>query len=181
MARKRTTPTKAAKIVALRSAGWTLAAIASELSISVSTVQRILKRHPTIRGKLQQELIDQAQQQFADRFTSDAGLHAIFTGFLSDTVAQISLARDKAAEILDSVSADDPQSAALGMRALSAHATAVKAHADTLRQILPKPETLEDLPELIFREMTDADVEIMREEQRKESAALAIEYESNAD
>lgn len=42
---KRTSPKPLEQIVAMRAAGWTLAAIAETLDLSVSTIQRACRRH----------------------------------------------------------------------------------------------------------------------------------------
>lgn len=50
MAGKQKTPDQAAQAVILREAGWTVTAIAQRMSISVSTTQRLLKKHNAVAG-----------------------------------------------------------------------------------------------------------------------------------
>ena len=58
MAGKQKTPDQAAQAVILCEAGWTVSAIADRLSISVSTVQRLLKKNNAVAGAGTQALIE---------------------------------------------------------------------------------------------------------------------------
>lgn len=60
MAGKKKTPDQAVQAVVLREAGYSLPAIAAQLEISVSTTQRLLKRHPAVVGATTQAQIGRA-------------------------------------------------------------------------------------------------------------------------
>ncbi|EMB0013485.1 helix-turn-helix domain-containing protein, partial [Pseudomonas aeruginosa] len=58
MAGKHAIPDQGAQAVILREAGYTLPAIAQRLEISLSTVQRLLKKHKAVAGATTHALIE---------------------------------------------------------------------------------------------------------------------------
>jgi hypothetical protein len=118
-------------------------------------------------------LVKQARQDLEKQFTKDEDLRSLYAQLAADTYAQIMLAREKSAELLECLEATDTTSAALAFRALAAHAVATKAHTDTVRHLFPTPDTdSQDLPELTWREMTPEDVKRLREQQAKELSII---------
>lgn len=65
MAGKKATPDQNAQAVILREAGYTIPAIAHQLTLSVSTTQRILKANTAVAGATQQKLIAKASVLFS--------------------------------------------------------------------------------------------------------------------
>lgn len=166
-------PKAVAQVCALRAAGYSLASIATHTNLSVSTVQRYLKKRSVKKGEAMDAMINAAHEQLQHEVTSDEGMRTIFKELVADTTAQVKLAREKSAELLDKLDADDNKSAALSLRGLAAHSTAIKNHADTLRHLLPEPQMdSEELPELVVRVMTEEDVAEMRRQQEEELAII---------
>lgn len=167
MHRKKATPDQVKQVAILREAGWTLTTIADRTGLSLSTVQRVLRRTGTKAGEAEAALVDAARKELRESISSDANLHQLYAEIISDSISQIRLARAKSAEIVEALYLQDTQNAPQLMRAIAAHATATKLHADTFRSLLPRPIDQEALPELIIRAMTQDDVERLRQEQKE--------------
>ncbi|MBO6555265.1 MAG: helix-turn-helix domain-containing protein [Pseudomonadales bacterium] len=165
---KRTTPDQTMRVVTLRAAGWPLSVICADVDLSLSTVQRILKRNKTKRGELQEKMIKAAKEELSNSCTNDESLKDYFKEMLIESVIQARFARQKALQALEAMNPKSIEEAALTMRAIAAHATASKAYSDNLRQMLPGTEPAEELPEFVIKLMTQSDMEELRLEQERE-------------
>lgn len=171
MAGKQKNPDQAAQAVILREAGWTISAIAERLSISISTAQRLLKKHNAVAGAGTQALIEKAREElFATAFSLDTVQQTI-ASLVADDLALNQQIRIKLANALEVLDPADPNA----FRRLAAAATTLKLTQEVTRRALPLEKlnqalTFEELPELKIHFMTDADVAEMRAQQRLEEA-----------
>lgn len=171
MAGKQKTPDQAAQAVILREAGWTVSAIADRLTISVSTVQRLLKKHNAMAGAGTQALIEKAREELlAAAFSLDAVQQTV-ASLVTDELALTQQIRIKLANAVETLDPTD----SIAFRALAAASTALKLTQDVTRRALPLEKLnqaldFEELPELKIHIMTEADVLEMRAQQRLEEA-----------
>lgn len=180
----RKTPDQAAQVVVLREAGYTLPAIASRLDISLSTTQRLLRKHPTIAGAATKAVITKAREELLHKAFALEEIQLIAATLVHDDLALCRLIRDKlgqALESLDLTSANAP----LACRALAASATTLKLTQEVGRRALPLEKLnqaleVDELPELVIRVMTEDDVGAMRAHQRREDAELYGEVEDSS-
>lgn len=169
----RTPPATVRKIVVMREAGWTLATISEKASVSISTAQRILKRNKVNVGSGESEMVEASRKKLLDSMMNDDETLEIYASHTADTVSQIRLACIKSAEALEVLKPESTAEAALVMRALAAHATMIKAHADSLRTLIPLPVSEEHLPELTIHVMTAEEEQEIRKDQELEDERLA--------
>ncbi|KZX59189.1 hypothetical protein A3709_16740 [Halioglobus sp. HI00S01] len=170
----KTSPDTEAQVVVLRAAGYTLPVIASKTGVSNSTIKRILKRSPAPSDAVQLNLVQEAQTALRSEFSSESALGGLYASLLADTIHQVETSRIIADEALTKLKASDTKDAALIFRALTAHATALKTHADTIKAIAPMPERLDELPTLRIMTLSDEDEEELRREQREDDERLGI-------
>lgn len=171
MAGKQTTPDQAAQAVILREAGWTVSAIAQRMGISVSTTQRLLRKHNAVAGAGTQALIEKAREEL---LTAAFSLDAVQQTAASLVVEELALnqqIRTKLANALEILDPADP----IVFRSLAAASTALKLTQDVTRRSLPLEKLnqaldFEELPELKIHIMTERDVTEMRAQQRLEEA-----------
>lgn len=170
---KQKTPDQSAQAVILREAGYTVPAIADRLEISISTTQRLLKKHQAVVGATTQALIDKAREHLLHSAFSLESVQQTAASLVLDDLTlsqQIRLKLSSALELLD---ASNP----IVFRALSASATALKLTQDIGRRALPLDKLeqaleVDELPELKIHIMTEADVVEMRAQQRREEAEI---------
>ncbi|WP_371858358.1 helix-turn-helix domain-containing protein [Pseudomonas sp. 382] len=179
---KKVTPDQGAQAAILREAGWTICAIAERLELSISTVQRLLKRHKVVPGASANALIQKAREEMLNTAFSLDTVRQLAASNALDDLALIQRIRTKLAESLDAL---DP-AAPTAFRSLAASATALKLTQDVGRRALPLEKLaesleIEELPELQIRFMTENDVAIMRAQQRLDEAELAGDDEAIAD
>lgn len=182
MAGKQTTPDQAAQAVILREAGWTVSAIAQRLCISVSTTQRLLKKHNAVAGAGTQVLIEKAREEL---LTAAFSLDAVQQTAASLVVEELALnqqIRTKLASALEILDPADP----IAFRSLAAASTSLKLTQDVTRRSLPLEKLnqaldFEELPELKIQIMTERDVAEMRAQQRLEEAKRDGNFEGIED
>ncbi|HBP0077217.1 helix-turn-helix domain-containing protein [Pseudomonas aeruginosa] len=173
MTGKHTTPDQGAQAVILREAGYTLPAIAERLGISLSTVQRLLKKHKAVAGATTQALIEKAREEMlASAFSLDS-VQQTAASLVLDDLAIGQQIRRKLSSALEELDSSNP----IVFRALAASATTLKLTQDVGRRALPldklsMAQEVEALPELEIRIMSQLDVEELRAEQRREEAEL---------
>ena len=171
MAGKQKNPDQAAQAVILREAGWTISAIAERLSISISTAQRLLKKHNAVAGAGTQALIEKAREElFSTAFSLDTVQQTI-ASLVADDLALNQQIRIKLANALEILDPTDP----IVFRGLAAAATTLKLTQEVTRRALPLEKlnqalTFEELPELKIHIMNEHDVAEMRAQQRLEEA-----------
>lgn len=173
MTGKQTTPDQGAQAVILREAGYTLPAIAERLGISLSTVQRLLKKHKAVVGAATQALIEKARDEMLTSAYSLDSVQKTAASLVLDDLALSQKIRQKLFSALDYLDPSNP----IAFRSLAASATTLKLTQDVGRRALPldkleQAQAVEELPELEIRIMTPLDVEEMRAQQRREEAEL---------
>jgi predicted transcriptional regulator len=168
----KTPPDTEAQIVILRSAGYTIPVIASKTGVSTSTIKRTIKRHPLPSGEAQLNLVEEARSSMREQYGSHDAVSALYASVLADTLHHIEVSREIADAALAQLTASDTKNAALVFRALTAHATALKTHVDTIKAIAPLPELINELPTLIVTTITDEEVAEMRRVQEEEEAMM---------
>ncbi|GLZ88705.1 hypothetical protein Pres01_47560 [Metapseudomonas resinovorans] len=173
MTGKQTTPDQGAQAVILREAGYSLAAISERLGISLSTVQRLLKKHKAVAGATTQALIEKAREEMlASAFALDS-VQRTAAALVLDDLALSQKIRQKLFSALEVLEPDSP----IVFRSLAASATALKLTQDVGRRALPldkleQAQAVEELPALEIRIMSPLDVDEMRAHQRREEAEL---------
>lgn len=173
MAGKQKTPDQAAQAVILREAGWTVTAIAQRMSISVSTTQRLLKKHNAVAGAGTQALIEKAREELLTTAFSLDAVQQTAASLVADELALNQQIRTKLANALEVLDPANP----IVFRSLAAASTTLKLTQDVTRRALPLEKlnqalNIEELPELKIHIMDDADVAEMRAKQRLEEAEL---------
>ena len=171
MSGKQATPDQATQAVVLREAGWTISAIAGRLSISVSTAQRLLKKHKAVAGAGTQALIEAAREELLTTAFSLESVQQAAASLVADELALSQQIRTKLANALEVLDPTDP----IVFRGLAAAATTLKLTQDVTRRALPLEKlnqalAFEELPELKIHIMTEDDVAEMRAQQRLEEA-----------
>jgi transcriptional regulator with XRE-family HTH domain len=171
MTGKQKTPDQAAEAVVLREAGWTISAIAARMSISISTTQRLLKKHKAVAGAGSAALIEKARDELISTAFSLDSIQQSLASLVSDDMAISAQIRTKLSEAVEAL---DPNSPTV-FRGLAASATALKLTQDVTRRALPLEKLnraldFEELPELKIHLMTEDDVNEMRAKQRLEDA-----------
>jgi hypothetical protein len=171
---KKATPDQNAQAVVLREAGYTLPAIAARLQISVSTAQRLLKKHSVVVGASTHALIEKAREDMMSSAFSLESVQQQAASMVLDDLALSQQIRVKLSLALEALDGDSP----LAFRALAASATALKLTQDVGRRALPLEKLnqsmdVDELPELHIRIMTAHDVAEMRAQQRLEEAEIS--------
>lgn len=173
MVGKHATPDQGAQAVILREAGYTLPAIAQRLEISLSTVQRLLKKHKAVAGATTQALIEKAREEMLASAFSLESVQQTAASLVLDDLAIGQQIRRKLSSALEELDLSNP----IAFRALAASATTLKLTQDVGRRALPldkleQAQAIEELPELQIHVMTPWDVEEMRAQQRLDEAEL---------
>ena len=164
-------PNQLADAIVMREAGYTVAAIAESLDISVSTVQRHLRGAGASKGTSVATLVAEARRKLLERVTSDDTIRDEAAKLIADDLAHTSLIRQRVAIAAEYLIATNLGEAALVMRAAAAYSTVVKNTSDMLRHVMRIEQassvTLEEeLPELRIRELSDEEIIAERNRQR---------------
>ena len=167
-------PDAQAQVVALREAGYTLTSIATRLNIGISSVQRIIKKHGAVAGASTAEMIARARDEMIAAAYSLEAVREKAASLVHDDLDLAQRTRQKAAEVLDAIEVT-ADSAMQSARAVVAVATTLKLTQDVQRRALPldkleRADSVEELPEIHIRIMTDDDVRELRDQQRREAA-----------
>ena len=173
MTGKQKTPDQAAQAVILREAGWTISAIAGQLEISISTAQRLLKKHGAVSGASTLALIERAREGMLDMAFSLENVQQKAASLVLDDLALSEKIRTKLASALDVLDVSNP----IVFRSLAASATALKLTQEITRRALPLDKLdqsleREELPVLQIHIMNEHDVAEMRAQQRREDAEI---------
>lgn len=182
MSGKQKTPDQETQAVVLREAGWTVSAIADRLGISVSTVQRLLKKHHVVAGAGTQALIEKAREELLTAAFSLEAVQQTAASLVADELALVRQIRQKIASSVENLDPTNP----IAFRGLAAASTALKLTQDVTRRALPidklgQAMEIEELPELRIRIMTEDDVAEMRMQQRIEEAERNGDSQSLSD
>ena len=182
MAGKQKTPDQAVQAVILCEAGWTVSAIADRLSISVSTVQRLLKKNNAVAGAGTQALIERAREELLTSAFSLEAVQQTVAALVTDELALSQQIRTKLANALEALDPTDP----VTFRGLAAASTTLKLTQDVTRRSLPieklnQASEFEELPVLQIHIMTEQDVAEMRAKQRLEEAEISGDTQGTQD
>lgn len=158
--------------IVLRDAGYSLAAIAERTGVSASTLSRAFKRHGITKGGLSNEAVDLARQQLlADGGLLDQLKHEIAAAIVDD-ISHVKQLRTAAALLLEELMVDTSLPAHYKTRGLAALSTSLRLTQETARKALRvdemQPEASE-LPELVITELSNEEIERMRQEQTTNS------------
>jgi len=162
---KHITPAQKKKALTLRAAGWTIATISDKTNISVSSLKRLFKNHSVKRGELKQSVIEEATNQLVQEASTLEAIKIEAASLLLDDLAMVKRLRSAMAEATDNLASTDTTEALQVMRAISAGAVALKSTSETLRKTLgidKTEDTIEDLPELTIRVLTESEMEDIR-------------------
>lgn len=167
-------PDVQAQVVALREAGYSLASIATRLGIGISSVQRIIKKHGAVAGAATTEMIARARDEMIASAYGLESVRQIAAGLFHDDLDLAQRIRLKTVEVLDAIEVTG-DNAVQAARAVAAASTALKLTQDVQRRAMPldkleRADSVEELPEIHIKIMTDDDVRELREQQRKEAA-----------
>ncbi|MEZ9367386.1 helix-turn-helix domain-containing protein [Shewanella sp. 10N.286.51.B2] len=159
---KRIDPSTQSEILAMIAAGYTLAAISKLFGLKYHTVRDIQKRNGIKSGSMKTELVAQYQEALKQSLTSEA-IKAQASSLLVDDLALATKLREKLHALMDELPDKplDTKEAVQVARALSAIASSLKLSNDTLRasfKLGEPPAESNELPELVVREMFEAEV-----------------------
>jgi AraC-like DNA-binding protein len=179
MPKKMSTPDEISQALALREAGYTTLSISRRLSISVRTLQRHFSATGTKKGAIKEELLRSAKADLLARVTCDQTIKEEAARLVADDIAHAAHLRELMLEASEHMKATCLQDVVQLMRAAAAYSTAIKNTSDIIRHSL-RVERLTDvaednLPELVVRELTTAEVEDIREKRKEPEDAGADE------
>lgn len=171
------TPAQITEALALREAGYTVLSISQRLGISVRSLQRHFAEHGTKKGAIKEEVLATARADLLKRVTSDEAIKEEAAKLINDDLAHATHLRELMINATEHLQATSLKEAVLVMRAAAAYSTAIKNTSDMMRHTLRIEKTIDDtdkeLPELVIKELTSAEVEEMRRVGVDEEEALA--------
>lgn len=166
MTKKTATPAEIMEAMAMREAGYTVLSISQRLGISVRTLQRHFAEHGVKKGAIKEEVLATARTDLMKRVTSDDAIKEEAAKLINDDLAHARFLREVMIDAAEHLQATSLKDAVLVMRAAAAYSTAIKNTSDTLRHSLRIEKSIDDtdkeLPELVIKELTSAEVEEMR-------------------
>lgn len=179
-------PDEVAQILAMRAAGWTHAAIAQKVDLSVRQVQRHVKDHKVEKGIINQTLIEEARSALMESVTNDSTIKTLIATQLHDDISHVRLLRDRAALVMDGLIPTTLEESALAMRALAAHSTVLKNTSDILHRYTRKSiddlgETTKIRPEITIRVIDDAEARRLVEESASRVKTFGVDLDVDDD
>lgn len=180
MARKTTTPKEVTEILTLREAGYTVLAISQKVNISTRTIDRHLATHGTKKGSLKQEVIENARTEMFKLINSNTAIREEAAKLIADDIAHSNHIRGIMIDASEFMKATSLPEAVLVMRGAAAYSTAFKNTSDTIRHALGVDKLIDDtdeLPELVIRELTSTEIELMTQRQVEEYGVEKVELE----
>ena len=166
MTKKEAAPDVVGEALALREAGYTALAISQRLGISVRSLQRHFAASGTRKGALKADVLQRAKDDLMARITCDLTIKEEAARLVADDLAHSLHLREVILAASEQMKATNLEEAALVMRAAAAYSTAIKNTSDIIRRSLRLEEridAIDDLPELIVCELTQAEVEHLPE------------------
>lgn len=174
MTKKTASPAEISQALALREAGYTALSISQRLGISVRSLQRHFADHGTKKGSIKKEVLDNAKADLLKRVTSDEAIKEEAARLINDDLAHAQHLRELMINATEHLQATSLKEAVLVMRAAAAYSTAIKNTSDMMRHTLRIEKSIEDtekeLPELVIKELTNEEIEVMRKAGREEDA-----------
>lgn len=178
------TPDQVAQIQTLREAGCTVAMIAQKVNLSSRTVHRYIAAGGVKKGKLKQELIEQARQDVLKLLLDDETVRYQAAKLVADNIAHSQHIRDIVLKASQHLEATDPFTAAVVMRAAAAASTALKNTSDMVRVTLPLEnlaEAPESLPELSVRVISNDEAKSLMADGMVEDGGWEEEHPADDD
>ncbi len=174
MTKKTASPAEISQALALREAGYTALSISQRLGISVRSLQRHFADHGTKKGSIKKEVLDNARADLLKRVTSDEAIKEEAARLINDDLAHAQHLRELMINATEHLQATSLKEAVLVMRAAAAYSTAIKNTSDMMRHTLQIEKSIDDtekdLPELLIKELTNEEIEVMRKAGREEEA-----------
>ena len=164
------------QIIAMRSAGYIYSSIANTCGVSESSIKRVCKKHGVTKGDMQHALAKVVQERMIEQVTQSEHLNVLAASLINDTVSLVEEQRALLQQTSKLLVPTNHKEAAVTMRALAQHATALKQGNDAIRSalaILPPEAIQEELPDFVIRFMDEQAV--AEERKRQEEAAKEIE------
>ncbi len=165
---KMATPEQTAEVVALREAGFTIAAIAVRTGLSPSTVGRIAAKTKATRGAAKSVVVDAARQDLRDLLKSKDSIAREAARLIADDIAHAHALRERLVLATEHLHANNLEEVVQLTRAAAAYSTALKNTSDMVRHALGYDRQRdeldeEDLPILTVKEITEEEARAMRE------------------
>ena len=154
--------------VTLRAGGYSLQAISQKLSISPSTLTRHFSSLGVSKGLIDGDAIDLAKQQLMNDSGFINGLKDAIASSIVDDLSHCAALREAMALTLEMMMNDADTQPTYKARGIAALSTALQLTQKTSRVALQadyQPIEQESLPELYIRELTEYDIELMRQQQ----------------
>jgi hypothetical protein len=168
-------PNVVSEALALREAGYTALAISQRLGMSIRTLQCHFASAGTRKGALKAEVLQRAKDELMALVTSDETIKNEAARLVADDLAHSMHLRDVILAASEQMKATNLEEAALVMRAAAAYSTAIKNTSDIIRRSL-RVEQLDEigneLPELVVSELTQAEIEQLRNADKDEEPAV---------
>lgn len=183
---KAATVDEKAQVIYLRALGLSSSVISERVGLSIRTVQRICQTEGVVKGELSEEILKEGRERLREHALNDEYVKDHIVTHLVDEMAQVRALREKSAAVLEEFNPKNNRERALFMRSAVAHSTILRNTSDIMRRAVDldrfRGESVsEQLPELVFREMTEQEVELIRSQQRKEAAQLSYVEEDEAE
>ena len=177
MTRRTAKPDEISKAIAMREAGYTVLSISQEVGMSVRTRNRQFAENGAKKGVVKDALLDAARDDLMKRVLSDDAIREEAARLINDDLAHARHLRTLLADASEQLVASSLKDAVLVMRAAAAYSTAIKNTSDVLRHSLRLDQatetTADDLPELCITELSDKEVENLRQLQNEDTAIMA--------
>lgn len=166
MPKTHATPEEIAETLALREAGFTALAISQRTGISIRTLQRHFAAAGARKGAAKAEVLQRAKDELMARITSDQAIKEEAARLVADDLAHSLHLREVILAASAMMKATNLEEAALVMRAAAAYSTTIKNTSDIIRHSLRLKDLADDvdeLPELVVSELTQEEIEDLRE------------------
>lgn len=177
MTRRTAKPDQISKAIAMREAGYTVLSISQELGISIRTLNRHFAEHGAKKGAVKDTLLNAARDDLMKRVLSDDAIREEAARLINDDLAHARHLRELLTDASEQLVASSLKDAVLVMRAAAAYSTAIKNTSDVLRHSLRLDQAAEsnadDLPELCITELSNSEVENLRQLQAEDTAIMA--------
>jgi hypothetical protein len=168
-----TTPNNVANMIAMRSAGWTVSAIANYTGSSPATINRYLIKHKAKKGALTEQAIEDAKALLLAQTSGDIAQR--ISSVLEDDYALFLQIRNATSIAVDALIHDTTLPSHYTLRGLAAAAVTMTATQACIRktfQIDDMAPAQLDIPVLVVSELTINQIEELRAQQK----AISIEH-----
>lgn len=175
MSGKHSTLSQVKKAIALRAIGLSRAAIADQTGLSESTLARIFRKHGASKGAAIPRLLEETKRQLIESLSNDQSLQLEAAKLMIEDLALNRTLRDKISESLAQLPTNDPNEAAMNLRALNSAASALITAQKAARVAIGADQDralADELPVLTIVGMTEEQVAEMRYQQNEARKAF---------